>query len=168
MGNLKKLIFAGALAALCCVGTLLISIPFPGTGGYFNLGDCFVIISGVILGPVYGFLAAAIGSMFADVFASFAIYAPGTFVIKGLMALVVGLMFYKNRKTLFAILSAVIAEVIMVAGYFIYEVILTGSISMAVLSITGNLMQALAGAVISVVFILLITKNKAINKFFFK
>ena len=98
MKKTKNLIFAGVLAALCCVCTLYISVPFPVGGGYFNLGDCFVITSGVILGPVFGFFAAAIGSMLADILAGYAIYAPATFLIKGLMALVVGLMFAKNKN----------------------------------------------------------------------
>ena len=39
-----------------------IRIPTPGTGGYIHPGDAIVILSGVILGPAYGFLAAGIGS----------------------------------------------------------------------------------------------------------
>ncbi len=165
MRRTKNLILAGALAALCCISTLYISVPFPVAGGYFNLGDCFVIASGVILGPVFGFFSSAIGSMLADLFAGYAIYAPGTFLIKGIMALVVGLLYIKNQKVLSVILSAVVAEIIMVSGYFLYEIIITGSPAMAVLTIAGNLMQGLAGVVSSVTLILLITKNKAIKKF---
>ena len=168
MKRTKNLIFAGALAALCCVCTLYISVPFPVGGGYFNLGDCFVITSGVVLGPLFGFFSAAIGSMLADLLAGYAIYAPGTFLIKGLMALVVGFMFAKNKKTFFIVLSAVVAEIIMVLGYFAYEFIITGSPSMAVLTLTGNLMQGLAGTVSSVALIILITKNKSIKKFLFE
>lgn len=168
MKKTKKIVFAGVLAALCCISTLYISVPFPVAGGYFNLGDCFVITSGVVLGPVFGFFAAAIGSMLADLLAGYAVYAPGTFLIKGLMALVVGLLYIKNKKVFMIILSAVIAELIMVLGYFVYEFILTSSPSLALLTITGNLMQGAAGFVSSVSLILLITKNKAIKKFLFE
>lgn len=165
MEKTKKIILSGALAALCCICTLYISVPFPVGGGYFNLGDCFVITAGVILGPIFGFFSASIGSMLADLLAGYAMYAPGTFIIKGVMALVVGFMMLKREKVLLLILSAIIAEVIMVAGYFVYEIILTGSPAMAVLTITGNLMQGLAGTVTSVALILVIIKNKTLKKF---
>ena len=44
-------------AALACVATMSIRIPTPGTGGYIHPGDAIVILSGIILGPVYGMLA---------------------------------------------------------------------------------------------------------------
>ena len=74
------------LAALCCVATMIIKIPSP-LKGYLNLGDCIVLLSGFMLSPLYGFLAAGIGSALADVFSGYVVYAPATFLIKGLMAL---------------------------------------------------------------------------------
>ena len=44
-------------------------------------------------GPWYGFAAGGIGSMLADIFLGYAHYAPGTLVIKGVMALVAALMY---------------------------------------------------------------------------
>ena len=38
--------------------------------------------------PVYAFVSAGLGSALADVFSGYLVYAPATFVIKGLMALV--------------------------------------------------------------------------------
>ena len=58
--NLMKLVFAALLAAFVCVATLVIRIPSP-LGGYINLGDCIVLVSGWLLGPVYGFLAGGLG-----------------------------------------------------------------------------------------------------------
>ena len=55
----KKIILAALFAALTCAATMSIQIPTPGTGGYIHPGDAIVILSGVILGPAYGFLAAA-------------------------------------------------------------------------------------------------------------
>ena len=53
-------------AALACVATMSIRIPTPGTGGYIHPGDAIVILSGVVLGPSYGLLAAGIGSAMSD------------------------------------------------------------------------------------------------------
>lgn len=56
--NLKKIVMTALFAALACVATMSIRIPTPGTGGYIHPGDAIVILSGVVLGPSYGLLAA--------------------------------------------------------------------------------------------------------------
>lgn len=61
--NLKRLVLAALFAALACVATMSIRIPTPGTNGYIHPGDAIVILSGVILGPVWGFLAGGIGGL---------------------------------------------------------------------------------------------------------
>ena len=63
----KKLIFAALFAALTCVATMIIKVPTP-TMGYIHPGDSIVLLSGFLLGPLYGGLAAGIGSMFSDLF----------------------------------------------------------------------------------------------------
>ena len=83
----KKIVMAALMAALACVATMIIKIPSP-LKGYLNLGDCIVLVSGWMLSPTYGFLAAGLGSALADVFSGYVTYAPATFVIKGVMALV--------------------------------------------------------------------------------
>lgn len=72
-------------AALACVATMSIRIPTPGTGGYIHPGDAIVILSGVVLGPSYGLLAAGIGSAISDLLGGYFVYVPITFVIKGLL-----------------------------------------------------------------------------------
>lgn len=80
-----KITMTALFAALCCIATMVIQIPTP-TNGFINLGDCIVLISGYLLGPVYGALAAGIGSMLADILSGYAYYAPATFIIKAVMA----------------------------------------------------------------------------------
>ena len=65
--NIKKLVTAALLAAMTCVATMIIKIPTP-TFGYIHPGDGFVLLCGVVLGPLPGALAAGIGSMFSDIF----------------------------------------------------------------------------------------------------
>ena len=96
--NLKKLILAALFAALSCVATMSIRIPTPGTGGYIHPGDAIVILSGVILGPVWGFLAGGIGSALSDLIGGYFVYVPITFMIKGLVALAAGLLYQKSAK----------------------------------------------------------------------
>ena len=90
--NLKRLVLAALFAALACVATMSIRIPTPGTNGYIHPGDAIVILSGVILGSVWGFLAGGISSALSDLIGGYFMYVPVTFVIKGLIALIAGLI----------------------------------------------------------------------------
>lgn len=85
-GKTFKIIMGGLFAALVFIGTL-ISVPMP-SYGYINIGDCFVLLSGIALGPV-GFIASGVGAALADLALGYAIYAPATFFIKFLVSLVI-------------------------------------------------------------------------------
>ena len=91
--NLLKIVMTAVFAALCYISTTLIQIPIPATGGYINLGDCFVLLGAFLLGPVYGALAGGIGSALADILSSYTQYALGTFIIKAAMALCAALIY---------------------------------------------------------------------------
>ena len=164
--NTKKLVTAALMAALCCVATMLITIPSP-LKGYLNLGDCLVLTSAWILSPAYGFLAAGLGSSLADVFSGYAIYAPATFLIKGLMAVIAHKGFHLLRKRLPSlpsrILSGAAAEVLMVLGYFVFEGFLYGFLPSAV-NIPANGMQGIVGLVLAVALINTLQQSKVIQK----
>lgn len=150
--NLKKLILAALFAALSCVATMSIRIPTPGTDGYIHPGDAIVILSGVILGPVWGFLAGGIGSALSDLIGGYFIYVPITFVIKGLVALAAGLLYQKvgkNQKSRYiAVILGGVADIILVAGgYFVCEFFIYGAGAAA--SIPANIIQGVGGLVIS-------------------
>ena len=150
--NLKKLILAALFAALSCVATMSIRIPTPGTSGYIHPGDAIVILSGVILGPVWGFLAGGIGSALFDLIGGYFIYVPITFVIKGLVALASGLLYQKvgkNQKSRYiAVILGGVADIILVAGgYFVCEFFIYGAGAAA--SIPANIIQGVGGLVIS-------------------
>ena len=150
--NLKKLILAALFAALSCVATMSIRIPTPGTGGYIHPGDAIVILSGIILGPVWGFLAGGIGSALSDLIGGYFIYVPITFVIKGLVALAAGLLYQKvgkNQKSRYvAVILGGVADIILVAGgYFVCEFFIYGAGAAA--SIPANIIQGVGGLVIS-------------------
>ena len=85
----RKLVTAALLAALTCVATMVIKIPSP-LHGYLNLGDGVVLLAGWVLTPGYGFLAAGLGSALADLISGYLIYAPATFLIKGLIKAEIG------------------------------------------------------------------------------
>lgn len=158
----KKIVMAALMAALICVTTMIIVIPSP-LKGYLNLGDCVVLVTGWMLPPAYGLLAAGLGSALADLFSGYVLYAPATFVIKGIMALVAFYgfkLFHKKIGNLPSrIISGVMAEVVMVLGYFVFEGFIYGFIPAAV-NIPANSIQGIAGLLIGVVLMEIFEKAK--------
>lgn len=158
----KKIVMAALMAALACVATMIIKIPSP-LKGYLNLGDCIVLTAGWLLSPTYGFLAAGLGSALADVFSGYVTYAPATFIIKGLMALIAFYGFKLLNKKIgnlpSRIISAIVAEIVMILGYFVFEGFLYGFIPSAV-NIPANGVQGIAGLIIGVILIKVFEKSK--------
>lgn len=142
--KVRRLVRAALFTAVCTVMTLVIQIP-SAAQGYLNLGDCAVLLAAWTLGPVYGGAAAGIGSMLADLL-SYPLYAPATLVIKLAMGAAAGALYRALRRLgarpLAAMLvSGTVAELIMVAGYFLYACLLLGEGLAAAASVTGNLVQ---------------------------
>lgn len=160
--NTQKIVMAAMLAALCCVATMIIKVPSP-LKGYINLGDCVVLLSGWLLPPVYGFAAAGIGSALADVFSGYVIYAPATFIIKGIMATIAYLCFKSMHKKLgntpSRIIGGILAELAMILGYFVFEGFMYGFMASAV-NIPANGVQGIAGIVVGIILIKIFEKSK--------
>lgn len=166
----QKLIMAALFAALCCIATMIIHFPTPGTGGYIHLGDAFVILAGVMLGPVYGAAAAGIGSMLADVLSGYSHYALPTLIIKALAALVAALIYTALRKVkLNRVLSVIIggaaAAVVVAGGYFAIESTMLGYGMGALASVPANLLQGGAGVVISAILAPVLAKLPLVKDF---
>lgn len=53
----RRIVLTAIFIALVYVATLIIQIPIPGTSGYVNLGDSFILLSGYFFGPITGFIA---------------------------------------------------------------------------------------------------------------
>ena len=145
----KKLVMAAMIAAICCIATMIIKVPLP-VKGYINLGDCMVLLAGWSLSPSYAFLAAGIGSALADLFSGYTIYAPATCIIKGTMAVISYYSFQLlcSKTHLARLLSGILAELVMLLGYFSYESILYGAV-LALANVPLNAIQGIAGLLLS-------------------
>ncbi len=163
--RIQKMVLTAMFAALVCVATMIIKIPSP-LKGYINLGDCVVLLCGWILSPVYAFLAAGIGSALADVFSGYAVYAPVTFAIKGVMAVLAFYIFKLLNKRTNNILSRVVggvaSEMVMVLGYFVFEGFMYG-FGASVVNIPPNAVQGVAGIILGTLLIKVFEKNKIIS-----
>lgn len=174
-----KLVLAAMFAALCCIATMIIRVPTIGTAGYVNIGDTIVLMAAWILGTFYAgeskgkmfdenlfYVAAAtgIGSGMADFLAGYAHYVPGTFVIKAIMGVVAVIVFKSLSKVnahVAFIVSAVVAEAIMVVGYFLYESTLLHYGLAAAASIPSNAVQGITCLVLGMVLIEVLNASKA-------
>ena len=162
----KKIVFAALLAALACVATMIIKIPTP-LGGYIHAGDAVVVLAGFLLGPVWGALAAGLGSCLADVISGYVVYAPGTFVIKAVVALlagwIIGTKLIKNEFAK-ALVAGIIGGIVMVGGYMLYEAVFMGFGVGAAANIPMNCIQGAFGAVAGAALYIALSKTNYFNK----
>lgn len=129
--SVKDICLAGLFIAIVCVGTMFISLKVPATEGYIHFGDGFILIIAILFGKKFGAVAGGVGSALADILLGYPHWAVFTLIIKGLMGYVAGsIKDYDSENSKFFSLknisAAFVAEIIMIAGYFIGGVILKG------------------------------------------
>lgn len=137
------------MAAVVYVATFIgTALPFS---GYIHMGDAAVFLSGLLLGPHYGMLAAAVGSAMADSFAGYVIYIPATIVLKGAMAYITGLAREKGKNSIAG--SMIVGGLVMVAGYYVYESIIYKNMVAPLTNLPWNILQFSVGIVIAMILI---------------
>mgnify|MGYP001592286425 CR=1 FL=1 len=165
MQERKKWTFAttgivAALIALSAISTMIIRIPIPATTGYFNIGDVFVILAGLWLGPIAGALVGGVGPTIADAI-GFPIFVPATMIIKGIEGLLVGLIAMGATDTSIKrrSVAAAVGGLTIVIGYFVFEAYIypflgkympafaITDIGAAIVEIIPNIIQGVIGAV---------------------
>jgi len=171
--SVKKTIHAALFSALTCVAAIIIHFHFPlSPNGCINLSDCIILMSGILLGPLYGSVAAGIGGLLGDFFMGHISHALGTFIVKSLTALTVYTVYniftHKNNsyKTLHLIVACTAAECVMVTGYLIYDTILFGmNISAALINLPANIVQGVLGTLTAVIALKIMKKVNLTNIF---
>ena len=164
--SVNKIVLTALFAAITFVATYIIKVPTLGTNGYVNIGDTMVLLSAWLIGGIYGGLAAGIGSAMSDLIAGYTTYVPGTLVIKLLMAIAAWLIFKAIKKAninkvVAYIVSSVVAELIMVFGYFLYESTLLGYGMTAAASIPSNGVQGITCLVLGLVLVEVLNASNA-------
>ena len=151
-----------AFDTLSFIGTLVIRIPIPATGGYFNLGDTFVMIAALLYGPLIGGLFGLIGPAMADA-VGYPQFILATAVVKGLEGALVGII--SSRSTGGTMVRPVLALLVGIAtiviGYFVFEASIypllgktipffkVTTVEAALAEIFPNLMQGVISALIA-------------------
>ena len=114
-----------------------------------------------------GQLAGGFGSALADFLAGYPIYIPGTLIIKAMMALIISLVplfFAKSKNNFFRIgfiIFSILAELLMVEGYYLYEAVIIGEGFVAAFAgVSGNIVQGIVGIVGSYFLVELLSRTK--------
>ena len=158
----KRIAMAGLLAALTAVGSAIrITVPADLVGtSSIHLGNIFCALSGVLLGPGLGGLAAGLGSAIYDM--TNPIYISEcwlTFLMKGAYALAAGLT-WKHlkvgeylRDTLATTAGALTYAVLYLAKSFLKTVIVSGvAPGAAFLALGLKLPATIFNMVVAIVF----------------
>jgi len=159
-GRTRMLVMTALFTALGYVATRVLMVPSP-TGGYMNLGDAVVLLGAFLLGPLWGAVAGGLGPALADLLAGYAAWVPGTLVIKAAMSLLAGGLYQMLGRRVWALpVCGVLAEAIMVVGYWLYDgLFIVGSLMGAAAGIPGNLVQGGFGLAVSTLLALALRKN---------
>ncbi len=158
---------------LLCVSALFAAIIYiftaffhiPSHTGYTHVGDAFIYLVGSVLPTPYAVGASAVGGMLADLLGGYALWMPGTGVIKALTALCFTCKSRSilNRRNLWAILPAF---VLCVGGYYLYECLITGNFIAPLGGVPGYCVQVIASTAAYVALGRLLDRIKFKEKLF--
>ncbi len=185
------LVLTALMLGLVCLATFALKVPNPLTQGYVHLGDTFIFMSVLVLGKKNGAIASSVGAALADILGGYVIFAPGTFIAKGLMAFVMGEIVERGhkREDLLAEESALKGEtwkptlilsiapyefLAMILGgftevviYIFVNAIVYGNIAVGFMSIPGNIGQFMCSMVVAVLLTHALLKTPAGKYFVF-
>ena len=161
--NVRLMCLSGIFTAVVYVFTAYLQMPSH--NGYIHIGDAFIYIAACLFPLPYAASVGAIGALFADCLTGFAIWAPGSVIIKA-----VTVLFFcaKGNKivSLRNIVAIVPAAVMCVGGYYLYESIITGNFIAPLSGIPGSITQSVSSSIVFIAFGFALDKFKIKSKIF--
>lgn len=159
----KKIVLVALLAALTAVGSgLRIVMPINiGGNTAFHLGNIFCALSGILLGPWWGGLAAGLGSAIHDMFHPMYIAECWlTFLMKGAYGVAAGLIVWSGKKewgyakaVLGSAAGAVTYALLYLAKSFFTAAVIQGTgIAGGWIAVVGKLPATIFNASVAVIF----------------
>ncbi len=145
--QIRSLTLAGVLTALVFIFTAYLHVPSH--TGYTHVGDGFIYLAACLLPLPKAVFVGATGAFLADVLGGFALWAPGTVLIKAATVLLFSRKGKRvlTRRNLLALLPAAL---ICIGGYYFYEVLITGNPVSPLAGIAGYLTQSVLSSVLFV------------------
>lgn len=156
--RLKKLTVTSMFTAMIFVVTRFLQVPVG--IGYIHLGDVLVYMCACLMGNPWALIAGGIGQALADVASGFSVYAPATFLIKAIVAVIMS--FAKNNTpkilTKKSAILTIPSGVIVVAGYFIADTIVAKGFAFTY--VYANIIQALGSSLVFIILAAALDKSK--------
>lgn len=97
VGRRIRFIEVVIFTVLVYTATIVLQIYQPTTGGYFNVGESMIYTAAMISSPLVAGIAGGVGAALADLSTGYAIFAPGTLIIKFIEGYVAGLLVKKFK-----------------------------------------------------------------------
>lgn len=156
------------MAMVVVLSMSALSIPVPGGHLYFN--DVVIDTAAMLMDPLSAFIACGVGAFLGDL-----LFYPApmfvSLITHGLQALVISLLCRKLRMkqplacaiAVLALLSFLLAEAVMVLGYFLLEWALYG-VASAAAAIGPNVVQGIAGVLIGMLCLLITPRLERVAK----
>lgn len=143
--HIRNICLAGILTALVFVFTAYLHIPSH--TGYTHVGDAFIYLAAGLLPLPYAIFVGAVGALLADLLTGFAIWAPGSVVIKSAAVLFFS---HKGKKilTLRNALALLPASILCIGGYYLYEALFTGNFLAPLVGIPGYITQSVLSSLL--------------------
>ncbi|MFJ5764097.1 ECF transporter S component [Lysinibacillus sp. NPDC093210] len=159
------LILSAMLIALVFVATLTLNIKLPikANGGLVHLGTGMLFTASILFGSKKGAIAGAIGMGLFDVVSGWMLWAPITFVARGLQGYIVGKIAWSNGRKgnsiPFNLFAMIISVPFMIAVYYVGEAILYANWIAPLASIPGDLVQNILGMIVAIPVCALLKKT---------
>lgn len=160
--KIKLMSFTGVFIAIVFVFTAYLHIPSH--TGYTHVGDGFIYLAACILPLPYAIAVGVIGALLADCLTGYALWAPGSIIIKAAAVL----CFSRKSKKIVRLrnlLGLIPAWIICIGGYYLYEALITGNFTAPLAGIPGYITQSALSSVVFIALGLALDKIKINNLF---
>lgn len=165
--RIREMVQIALMTAITYLSVSYLNIPY-GNGGVVHLGDSMIFVTAMLLGTRQAVISGALGMTMFDAFSPYAYYAPYTFVIKAVMALIVGLIANsgnsKGRNWVKNIIGIILGGAWGVAGYYGAEAIMYGNLYTPIPNVLGNIIQVTAGGAIAIILLAALKNTKYFNR----
>jgi uncharacterized repeat protein (TIGR04002 family) len=145
-----NIVLAGLFAALIFV--MIAYLPrIPTARGYIHIGDAAIYLAASILPQPFAAISAAIGGFLADALTGYMIWAPYTLVIKACLTIA----FTSRRGAIMNrrnCLGTIAAFPISIGGYYLAEMLMTGSTIAPLADVPANAVQAAGSMALYMIF----------------
>lgn len=146
--KIKYMCLAGVFTAIVFVLTAYLHVP--SYTGYVHVGDGIIYLSACLLPLPYAVFVGAGGALLADCLTGFAVWAPGSVIIKAATVF----FFTAKREKILNLkntLALIPAGAVCIGGYYLYEALITGNFVAPLSGIPGNISQSVLSSLVFVI-----------------